>query len=135
MSNATLEEMLVQLRAMADPAELERIAAGFAAEELRSSLTKTLSAGQTPEGKAWAPTKEGERAYKGAAGRLRVQTQGNLVTATIDGGEAFGHYGAGVPVRQMLPDAGAGIPASVSKVLDKAAERTFEAVMNKKGGK
>ena len=127
MSEASLNEMLVALRAMADPKEVERIAAERAARGIDKALRKTLAAGQTPEGKAWAPRKkDGGRAYKGAASKLEVKASGSLVIATIDGGEAYGHYGAGVPERQMLPDAGAAIPESVSSALDVAGQETFE---------
>ena len=131
MSVEKLNEMLMTLRCLTDTAEVERIAAERAARGIDGALRKTLAAGVTPEGKAWAPRKkDGGRAYKGAAGKLKVRTTGNLIIASIDGGEAYGHYGAGVTERQMLPDAGAKIPAIVSGALDKATAEAFDVVVN-----
>lgn len=128
-----LNEMLSVLRGMADTREVERIAAERAVRGIDAALKKTLAAGTTPDGKPWLPRKkDGGRAYKGAAGKLVVKASSNLVIATIDGGEAFGNYGAGVPERRMLPDAGAKIPDGVSEAIDKAGDETFSQIVGRK---
>lgn len=128
-----LNEMLSVLRGMADTREVERIAAERAVRGIDAALKKTLTAGTTPDGKPWLPRKkDGGRAYKGAAGKLVVKASGNLVIATIDGGEAFGNYGAGVPERRMLPDAGASIPENISSALDAAGDETFSQIVGRK---
>ena len=133
MSIEDLNQMLTTLRGLTDTREVERIAAERAVRGIDAALKKTLTAGTTPDGKPWLPRKkDGGRAYKGAAGKLVVKALGNLVIATIDGGEAFGNYGAGVPERRMLPDAGAKIPDGVSEALDKAGEETFNTVVGRK---
>lgn len=133
MSVEDLNQMLTTLRGLTDTREVERIAAERAVRGIDAALKKTLTAGTTPDGKPWLPRKkDGGRAYEGAAGKLVVKSSGNLVIATIDGGEAFGNYGAGVPERRMLPDAGAKIPDGVSEALDKAGDETFNQIVGRK---
>lgn len=124
-----LNEMLTALRKMASKDVVERIVAERAARGIDTALKKTLDAGTSPEGKPWLPTKkDGKRAYKGAAAKLRVKAEGNLIVTSISGGEAYGHYAAGVPERQMLPDAGATIPEIVTEAMVKASTEAFEAL-------
>lgn len=124
---SALDEMLVSLRTLGNPAEVERRVAKKAEWSLQTALERTLAAGETPEGKAWQPRKAGGRPYEHAASRIRTKASGNLVRTTLSGPEVFGHFGArGMPVRQMLPDAGAGMPPSVDEALTKAARAVFE---------
>lgn len=85
------------------PNVLERVAPEVAGD-VQAELTRTLSAGTSPDGQAWAPRKDGGRAYKGAASKLTVTAVGRIIQATIIGPEVWGARGArGAPIRQMLP--------------------------------
>jgi hypothetical protein len=117
-----LDELIESLRRIGDSSLPTRIASE-AAPRLHASLKKTLGAGQSPEGVAWAPRKEGGQAYQHAAEKITTKAVGDLVQVTLVGPEAYGHYGArGMPVRQMLPDAGAEIPKSVTDAIKEAAK-------------
>lgn len=115
-----LEDIIESLHQMGgDDAEKEL--AEIAAREIKDALTETLSAGETPEGEPWAPTKTGKRAYKNAASKLSVAAEDTLIRVIITGPEVYGNFGTGkMPQRRMLPDAGAGMPKSVEKALNRA---------------
>lgn len=123
----TLNEMVATLRKLGAK-DTEILMAKEAAKSLEVALTKTLSAGTSPEGEPWAPKKkDGGRPYEHAANRLTVKAYGNLVRATVTGPEVYGHYGVNhMPPRPMLPDAGGGIPKSVETALTEAATKVFE---------
>ncbi len=128
MSLRELEEMAAALRALGSSDCGARIAAK-AAPLLQSALEVTLTAGESPSGQAWAERKAGGRAYTHAGARIAAKSAGDLVYVTLTGPEVYGHFGArGMPVRQMLPDAGATLPASVTKPLNDAASAVFEEV-------
>lgn len=119
--------MIHSLRELASREEVEKRVAKAAEGTLQASLEHTLAAGQSPEGRAWEPRKAGGRAYANAASRVTTKASGNLLRATLEGPEVYGHFGArGMPVRQMLPDAGAGMPPSVESALESAAEQVFD---------
>jgi hypothetical protein len=106
--------------------ELEEAIAKEAEVTLQDAIQATLVAGETPEGKPWAPKRRGGgRPYANASSTLKTVATGNYVRMTISGPDVFGHFGrTGKQVaRPMLPDAGAGTPPVVSKALDLAAER------------
>lgn len=105
MSNAAgyaaLDKMIASLRAV--PAVMKQLGPAVATE-LRTELTRTLNAGTSPDGSAWAERKEGGRAYAGAAKALTVTSHGATVLASISGPEVYGHRGVrGAPRRPMLP--------------------------------
>lgn len=120
-----LAEIIAALRALSSADNIENKIAARASETVLAAVKKTAGAGQTPEGKPWAEKKTGGRAYKNAASKLAGAVSGNVVTITLSGPEVFGHFGAGAPVRQMIPDGSTGIPKTVSDALDKAANEVF----------
>ncbi len=121
-----LDLLVVMLRELGGKDAASDIAAR-ASIAINAALLKTLAAGETPEGMAWEPRKEGGRAYANAASRISTASYGNLVRVTLTGPEVYGHFGArGMPVRQMIPDAGAGIPQSVVDAILKAAAQVIE---------
>jgi hypothetical protein len=129
-----LDAMIASLRQLASPADVERRVAKKAETTLQAALEKTLAAGQTPEGKPWAPRKTGGRAYEHAASRIVTKASGNLVRTTLSGPEVYGHFGnAHQEPRQMLPDAGAGMPESVEAALTEAAQQVFDEAMGQGG--
>lgn len=126
-NSTTLEEIIASLR-KAGSKDIGTAIATKAAVNLEETLKETLAAGESPEGKAWTPRKkDGKRPYVNAASRVKVRSSGDVVRATITGPEVYGHYGVrGMPVRQMLPDAGAAIPESVSSAIVRAARSVLE---------
>lgn len=127
-----LDEILSSLRQLEKPEEIARRVAKYGAEELQKSLETTLAAGQDAEGKAWGPKKDGGRAYEHAPSRVTTRAHEDLIVSTLTGPEVFGHFGnAHLPQRKMLPDAGAGMPKSVSGALTRAANRVFREVTGK----
>ena len=122
-----IDEIIKTLRRFAKPEEVERAVAQRAQTTLQEAVAKTLSAGETSEGQVWAERKAGGRAYANAAKRITTRADGNLLTMTLSGPEVCGHLVLkGTVKRQMLPDAGAGIPRSVATALTDAAKDVFE---------
>jgi len=78
-----------------------------AAEEVLSTLRKTASAGTSPDGKKWEPTKEGERPLKDAANQIAARVAGQTIVITLSesGGHAsWWHFGVkGAPPRPVIP--------------------------------
>lgn len=102
-----------------------KAAAPEAAEATRAELTRSLNAGKSPDGAAWAPRKaDGGRAYAGAADALSVTASGNIIVADITGPEVYGHRGVrGAKPRRMLPSGG--IPSSLAAVLVRLGIKLF----------
>ena len=126
---SALDEMLSALRQLADKDAIETRVAAYAGPELHAAVTATMAAGATSEGKPWAERKAGGRAYANAASKLSYRVDGNLVRLILVGPEVYGHYGAGMAARPMLPDAGAGMPPSVEGALTRAAYKVWNEVM------
>ncbi len=118
-----LDDIISTLKALGARDIGARIAK-VAAPLLHAALLETLEAGKTPEGIAWAEKKSGGRAYVHAAAHLgEAKANGDIVRVTLTGPEVFGHFGArGMPKRQMLPDAGGAMPASVTGAITQAAK-------------
>ncbi len=120
-----LDEIANMLRTLGGRDVAAKVASR-AAVNIQLSLEKTLSAGSSPEGTPWEARKAGGRAYANAASRVETASHGNLVRVTLTGPEVYGHFGSrGMPVRQMIPDAGAGIPQSVVDAILKAAAQVI----------
>ncbi len=116
-----LDQIIGALKALGSK-DLGASIAKKAAPYLQAAVLQTLEAGQSPEGKPWEERKAGGRAYANAASKVTTKPIGDLIRMTLTGPEVYGHFGArGMPVRQMLPDAGAAIPASVSDAIAKGA--------------
>lgn len=123
-----LSDILTALRKYASGDFASEIAKR-AAVKIDAALSETLAAGETPDGKPWAPRKKGGRAYANAASKLTVKSYGDVVKATVTGGEAYGNFGAGGTIqRQMLPDAGAAIPQNITDAIKEAAAEVLKAV-------
>ncbi len=118
-----LDPILNALREL-DSKDIGARIAAKAAPLLNEALKKTLAAGESPDGKPWEARKgkKGGRAYANAASRIESKAHGDLVRVTLHGPEVYGHFGArGMPIRQMLPDAGAEVPEIVKAAIVKAA--------------
>jgi hypothetical protein len=119
--DSSLDALIAFMR-MAEGTELSDQIAARAAEKMQLEITRTLSAGTTPEGGAWAPRrKDGGRAYANAASKVTTQASGSLIRMVLKGPEVYGHFGGkGRLPRTMLPDAGAGVPPSVAESIRQA---------------
>lgn len=97
---------------------------------LQAALTASLNAGESPTGAKWAPRKaDGGRTYAHAASHVKVKASGNVLRAILTGPDVFGHFGVrGMPVRQMIPDAGSAIPESVTDAITKGAAQVMREV-------
>ncbi len=119
-----LDNMLSALRRLADPDKVSKELATQAAPYVLESMKKSLGAGQSPDGKPWSETKTGGRAYAHAADKVTVTANGVYIGVTIKGPEAFADTGVKghLPRRPMLPDGGAGVPATIADALAKGAD-------------
>lgn len=84
------------------------ISAASAAPSVDAFMRSQLTKGETPEGEAWKPTKEGKRPLKGAADAYSQDLSGNVILMRIGGAGrkryVIHHYGAGdQPERRQLP--------------------------------
>lgn len=125
---AVLQEMIAAFQGLETfPAAIAR----EAAPDLEAALKATASAGSSPSGQAWAPTKKGGRAMAGAAKAITVKAVGNIVRVVLAGVEVFHHFGKGSSEvrRPVIPDAGGELPGVVRQVLERAAEKAFARVM------
>ena len=75
-----------------------------AAAEVQKQLRATASAGQSPDGKPWAPTKDGRQPMKNAAAAITARAAGRNVIVELTGAEVFHHHGVrGAPARPVIP--------------------------------
>lgn len=76
-----------------------------AAQAIGDAVRADLAAGRDPgTGEAWAPTKDGGKPMKGAAGALQVTVAGSKVTLTMGPPYVFHHFGVrGAEARRVLP--------------------------------
>lgn len=102
---AELDRMIAEVRAIGAVAA---DAAPVVAAEVETWLRGTASAGTTPTGTAWAPTKDGGRALKNAPAAINVVViDEKTVQAQVTGHHVFHHYGTKKdPKRQIIPEEG-----------------------------
>jgi hypothetical protein len=101
MSDAALERMIVTLRALPG---LAKDAAPEAARKAEAAIKATASAGTSPDGVAWAPTKKGQRAMPNAAGAVSTAVTSTVILIKLAGAEVFHHFGVrGAPARPIIP--------------------------------
>lgn len=124
MSDA-LDEMIASFRQMS---QLPERVAERVAPALEAKLKATASAGTSPDGKPWAPKKDGGRAMPNAAQAISVRAIGPTVRVTLSGPEVFHHYGRGSTEvrRPIIPDSGAGMPPVVADILEEESAKAFE---------
>lgn len=94
-----------------------------AAEELKTLLLAQIAAGVDPQGKPWAPTKDGRRPLVNAAEALEVTSLGTVVIARLKGPTALHHLGLanGGITRQILPTRG--LPQALITALQVVVKR------------
>ena len=97
-SLAPIENVLDQLE------NVQEWALPPAAQEVEKHLKDTARAHTTPEGKPWAPTKEGAPALNNAANEITVRVAGQTIIVELKGNSTWWHYGVrGVDPRQVIP--------------------------------
>lgn len=100
------------------------------AKVVESELSKTIGAGEAPDGTKWAPRKEdGKRALKDARSKVRVGSVGNVVIVRMtDRPTVLHHFGNGrgrvqrqvIPIDAVPPRMEAAINKAITKVGRKA---------------
>lgn len=122
MSLAELDDMIATLQRL-DGEDVERAVAARAAPLLDAAVKRTTRAGQDPDGKPWPERKAGGQALEHAADHITTRAAGSLVRMTLTGPDVFHHFGAtrGGVRRQVIPDAGAGIPDVAVRIITQAA--------------
>ena len=128
--DGALSALIARFRSLGRlPADAAKLAAPLVEEAVKA----TAAAGTTPDGKAWAPRKDGGRPLVHAADALSAKAVGSTIVVTLTGPEVFHNAGNGhVEKRQILPDGGAGLPKNVAAALTKASKLAFDDAM--KGG-
>lgn len=101
---AALDDMIARLKRLPQLAEQ---AAPAVARALEQELEQQITRGQTPDGRAWEPRKDGGQPLRGAGKVLAVVAVGKTVYARLRGVEARHHLGRarGGIERQILPRA------------------------------
>ena len=99
---------------------------GEVAKVVEAELSKTLAAGEAPDGTRWAPRKEdGKRALKDARSKVRVGAVGNVVIVRMtDRPTVLHHFGNGrgrvqrqvIPIDSVPPRMEAAINKVIAKV-------------------
>jgi len=127
-SPEVLDKWLAQLNQLGNLAEdvVPEVAKTFEVETL-----KQIAASTDPDGKAWAPRKDGKRPLQNAGKALKVTTNGTVVIATLDGHIARHHHGRvkGKITRQILPKKGE-LTHTMGKAIGKVVDRRFSKIMN-----
>src|SRR4029077_6193843 len=129
MALQELDEMIRSLEALGDSEGFAAAVAARAAPLLDEAVKRTARAGQAPDGKPWPRRKDGDQALEHAADHIVTKAPGPIVRMTVTGVDVFHHFGAtpGQVRRQVIPDAGAEMPAVAVHALERAAAAEFEA--------
>ncbi len=117
MSLDALSSLAARLRAIPT---LGAAIAQEAAPALLAANKASAGAGTSPDGKAWAPTKKGERALVRAADALSVSVVGDVVYLVLSGVNVFHNA-----TRRILPYKGIELPASYREAIRSAAVRVL----------
>jgi hypothetical protein len=120
-----IEEMIAACRRLA---ALPEEAAKLAAPAVLKVAKDAANAGVSPTGETWAPLKKGGgKPLKNAAAALSVKTLGTIIQLLLKGPEVVHNFGTNsTPKRQILPDAGAGMPPTFAQAVKKAAGEAFD---------
>lgn len=100
----------------------------------------TAAAGTTPDGEAWAPTKEGDKALPNAAAAISVVVSGTtkaVLTMVLRPPYVFHQRSKskgkkGLPRRVVLPEAENGVPAAIADEIEQSAKRELARAMGRR---
>lgn len=124
--DAELDEIIARIRKVP---QLGRIAAPEVADAVDAQLRSTIGAGESSDGKPWAPRKaDGGRALVHASDAVKVGAIGSVVWMRVTGIEAAHHRGAvkGKVARPIIPTAATGIPAGMIAPVTNALTEVFK---------
>jgi len=123
----TLEAFIMQMRQLG---ELPDAIAAAAAPVLEQAARENAAASRDPNGKTWAPKKDGSRPLEHAADAIHAEAAGPTVTLSIEAGapenwhqrlKEEGRH----PRRQILPSPGDPLPDYLAKPLGEIAQKTI----------
>jgi hypothetical protein len=119
---AELDAQIARLRSLP---HLARDSAPAVARAVEAEIVRQIGRGVGPDGKAWAPTEDGNRPLQNAAKALTVRALGTTIICRLDGPEARHHLGfvRGGKVRQILPTGK--IPDPMTRAIRSVVERKF----------
>lgn len=105
---------------------LPREVAKAAAPHVQEAIQDQIARGEDPDGKAWAPKKDGGRALEHAGAAVSTIAADTTIRTTLRGKEVFHHRGTSrVPQRRILPDSG-DMPEHVKAALELGAAEAFQ---------
>ena len=124
---AELDAMIARLRALGSLTEL---AAPDVAEAIHAELQRTITAGTSPEGVPWQPTRDGRTPMRNALAAVRCAAVGTTIYVRLVGPEARHHKGRarGRIVRPVLPTTSK-IPAAMAEAIRTALTWHFDDVV------
>lgn len=97
-----------------------------AAKPFAQAIEKTAAEGKTPDGEKWQPKKDGGAPLVHAAEKITISATGKVLAAKVPFPESLHNRGTKTRAkRQILPDAGDGLPPQIANVLQTSAERVF----------
>ena len=118
-----IDAMLADLRRLGGD-DVGAQVAREAAPRIEAALKASAAAGQTPEGQAWPPVKDGGgRAMVNAAAHVAAKAIGAVVRVTLTGPDVYHQFSkkTSEPRRRVIPDVGGAIPPAIARALDEAA--------------
>jgi hypothetical protein len=123
---AELQDMIDSLHRLG---ELPEKLAPKVAAALLTEVSASVARGESPDGKAWQPTKDGKRPLQNAAKALRAEAVGTVALLILEGPEVRHHLGSakGGVQRQILPSRK--LNASAVRALQRVAAESFSGVM------
>lgn len=123
-----LDEMIERCKALGGPRMPEEVARE-AAPLVEAAVRRTASAGTTPLGIPWRPTKRGGKPLAHASEHVTATARGRFVVVTLACHDVFHHRGGKrLPRRQIIPDA-ASVGHEVKAAALAAARRVFARIM------
>lgn len=120
---AGLSIMLAKVSRLESKAKTEAV--GIVADEVRKLVVASASAGQTPDGKAWAAKKAGGRPLAAAGRQVSVSVQGTSAVVKIPSPLGYHQTGTsrGLPAREIIPTK---LPQRWRTQISKALRRWFQ---------
>jgi len=115
--------------AIARLGDLPTVAAVKGAPTVLDAAKAQASAGVTPDGSPWVPTKKGGRALVNAAAHLTAKALANVIQLTLKGVDVIHNYGTSrQPKRQIIPASG-DISAAFAQAVTDAAVKSFKELL------
>ena len=120
--------MISKLRALGvAPARVAEVAAPL----VEAAVKETAAAGESPDGKAWRPRKDGAPALANAAAAVKARALGAVVQLYLQGTSTGSQKVQAIQNsrRSIIPAKGEGAPKVVLKALERAAAKVFLEIM------